>query len=415
MTNGFSPAEVSALLNMPVLAEHAQEAAFLWTQRERAAAAPHYRLRHLALLDERVQAHLQALCLAGPTGVAIARRQLGDIDSGTLFVAAWLAFQQLDREAMAEALAIAGAEAALMPALVQALAWQDPDTLQPVLQRLGRSPVAAHRTLDLAVRVARREAPEPAVALALQDATPELRAIALRAVGILGLARLRPELEAAAADPDPACRFWRHWACAIAGDAGAAESALALGEAAAQPQAALEIAMRAGRPDWARELVRRLATSADTRRQAVVAAGELGDPAVVPWLLQLCEDDLLGRAAAESFALITGVDLEEPEFRREAPEAGEPAQAGHPDDRDARWSSADALRGWWQREKDRFAAGVRHLGGRPVGEAAALHLLRTGTQRQRLGAAVELLRLRPDTPLFPVTARAALQRQRLAA
>jgi uncharacterized protein (TIGR02270 family) len=426
MIRGFSPAEVSALLNLPVLTEHAQEAAFLWLQRERASAAPHYRLKHLALLDERVRAHLAALRLAGPTGLKLARRQLGELDGGSLFVAAWLAFGLTDREAMGDALAIAGADAALTASLVHALAWHDLAMLRPALDRLAVSPRPAHRALALAVRVAHRERAGDAVAQALTDADPALRAQALCAVGTLGLAPLRHAVESAvestSADPDPACRFWAHWTCAVAGHAGAAQRAYDTGEAASQPAAALEIAMRAGPIDWARALVRRLAADAATQRLAVLAAGDLGDPAVAPWLLQLCEDDVLGRAAAEAFAQMTGVDLEEPQFRRDAPDpsADRPSDAahpdaGHPDDREARWSGADALRGWWQQERHRFRSGVRHLGGQPVGEAAAVQVLRTGTQRQRHGAALELLRLHPETVLFPVTAPAELQRRRLAA
>lgn len=417
MALGFGPAEVSALLNLPVLAEHAQEAAFLWLQRERAAAAPHYRLKHLALLDERVRAHLQALRLAGPAGLQLARRQLADIDGGSLFVAAWLAFDVTDREAMGDAVAIAaGADAALTASLVHALAWHDLATLQPALGRLAGSPRSAHRALALAVRVAHRERAGDAIAQALDDADPALRAQALRAVGTLGLAALRHAVETASDDPDPACRFWALWTRAVAGDAGAAELAYDTGAAASQPAAALEIAMRAGPLDWARALVRRLAAEPATQRLAVLAAGELGDPAVAPWLLQLCEDDALGRAAAEAFAQMTGVDLEEPQFRRDAPDAstGQPSDAAHPDDSEARWTGADALRGWWQQERHRFRSGVRHLGGQPVGEAAAVQVLRHGTQRQRHGAALELLRLRPDTILFPVTAPAVLQQRKLA-
>jgi len=412
MNSGFSPAEVSALLNLPVLAEHAQQASFLWLQRERAAAAPHYRLRHLGSLDERLQAHLQALRLAGPTGLRLARRQLGEIDAGSLFVAAWLGFSLADREAMSDAVAIAGADASLPAVLVQALAWQDLDALQPALHRLGHSPSAAHRTLALAVRVAHREAASDPIAQALHDTDPALRAQALRAVGTLGLARLRQAVESAVHDPDPACRFWAHWTCALAGDAAAAERAYDAGVAASQTGPALEIAMRAGPLDGARALVRRLASDPATQRLAVVAAGDLGDPAVAPWLLQLCEDDALGRAAAEAFSQMTGIDLEEPQFRRDAPDL--PGDE-HPDDSDGRWTGADALRRWWHEERHRFRAGVRHLGGQPVSEAAAVQVLRSGTQRQRHGAALELLRLRPDGMLFPVTARADLQRQRLAA
>lgn len=58
---GFSPAEVSALVNRHVLAQHADEAGFLWTPREAGTRQPHFTLEDVAALDERVAAHLDGL------------------------------------------------------------------------------------------------------------------------------------------------------------------------------------------------------------------------------------------------------------------------------------------------------------------------------------------------------------------
>jgi uncharacterized protein (TIGR02270 family) len=411
MRNGFSPAEVSSLQNAPVLAEHADEAAFLWRARERAALGPHYRFGQLAQLDERVLAHLQGLHVAGATGQQLALHALGDLDAGTLFVATHLAFGRQDPDAMAHTLSIASSDPAWAQPFVAALSWLDPAALEPLLDRIALSPVAAHRAIALAARVAQRAVVRQQLVAALDDPHAGLRAHALRAVGELGLVEFHARIETSAADPDAACRFWTAWSRALGGDEVAAERAFEAGIEAHVPGPALEVSMRAGRAGWARELIRRLASDSGTQRQAIVAAGAHGDPATVPWLLQLCDEDALARAAAQALAMITGVDLEDPLLRRDAPTSEEE----HADDADAWWASADALRRWWRVESGRFRAGVRHLGGRPVSEEAAVQLLRDGTQQQRRSAALEAARLRRGTAVFPVTARADWQHRRLAA
>lgn len=414
---GYSPAELSSLLNARVLEEHADEAAFLWALRGRAAFAPHFDLEQLALLDERIVAHLQGLCVAAGTGLQLAMRALGSIDAGTLFTAAWLAWRLQEPEAMRATLSIAASDPALAAPFVSALSWLEPVPLMPLLRRLSASTSAAHRALAFDVLVAGHAANRDDAARALEAPDAGLRARAARAVGELGLMDMLAALERATADRDPACRFWAHWSRALRAGAPAAEQALEAADAADLRGPALDIAMRTGEPGWARSVIRCLAQEPGRQREAIAAMGAFGDPATVPWLLRLCEDGALACAAAEAIATITGVDLEAPELRRDAPEPAEGEGEGeplHPEDRDARWADAAALAVWWRDEQGRFRAGARYLAGQPVSEAAALQLLRAGTQRQRRGAALELARLRPGMPVFHVAARADWQQRRLA-
>jgi hypothetical protein len=62
MTEGYviAPDTVRA----DVLDQHLEDAAFTWTQRERAVRSPHHRLNDLAEIDDRLTAHLAGL--AGP-------------------------------------------------------------------------------------------------------------------------------------------------------------------------------------------------------------------------------------------------------------------------------------------------------------------------------------------------------------
>lgn len=414
-TMGFSPAEVSALANRPVLQEHVDEAGFLWTQRARAVDSPRHNLAQLARVDARLKAHLEGMRIGGQVALALAMQALEPVDRGGLFAASWLAFALQDRQAMRDTLRIALGEPCLMSALIAALAWHPRGSL-PAMALLGRSPLPAHRRLFLAARCASRCEPELALAEAAHDPDAALRARALRAMGELGRRDLAAPLhEAARHDDDLACRFWANWSLALQGDEHAARSAFALADSP-EPTAlsghGLDIAVRASDPAWARDLVRHLAATPGRLRDAVVAAGAFGDPAVVPWLLQLVEDDTVSQPAAESFALLTGISLESPQWRRDAPE--EPPLA-HPKDADAHWADADALRDWWRVNGHRFVPGRRYLGGQMLDASAALQVLRSGTQRQRRGAALEHARLCLGSPLFPIAACAQWQQRRLAA
>jgi hypothetical protein len=44
-----------------IVEQHAEEAAFLWLLRDAAVRAPHYSLKDLADIDERVEAHIDGL------------------------------------------------------------------------------------------------------------------------------------------------------------------------------------------------------------------------------------------------------------------------------------------------------------------------------------------------------------------
>src|SRR4051812_27330769 len=89
---GFRPWEISAMINQEVVDQHAEEAAFLWTQRDRATEAPQYALKDLAKLDERVEAHVDGLRVAADAGWATALAQL-DQGRGEVFAASVLAFE----------------------------------------------------------------------------------------------------------------------------------------------------------------------------------------------------------------------------------------------------------------------------------------------------------------------------------
>src|SRR5512145_562956 len=82
---GFKPLEISALVRPEIVSQHAEEAAFLWTLRSRAVGEPHYAPKDLARLDERVEAHLDGLRVAGPIGWEFCKGNLAHEGPGEVF------------------------------------------------------------------------------------------------------------------------------------------------------------------------------------------------------------------------------------------------------------------------------------------------------------------------------------------
>ncbi len=424
---GFNPSELSSLVRRHVLEEHASEAAFLWRQREAAVHAPHFRLTHLERLDARLQAHLAGLRVAVEEGLRAAQRAADPEEPGSLFVLARCAFDSGDPGAMRDAVAVALTAPEGPEAVAAALAWGLPARMQPLAARLAASPVAQHRAIGsrASTLISALMGP-PAVmdgAMIHQwtaDPDGSVRAQGLRAIGLCGDPSLLPLVRQAlneidsGSDPDPTCAAAAAWSLTLRGDETAAARLFSMVPrlAPAEAREVLELAVRRSPPDAARSMIRQLAASADHRRLAVIAIGAFGDTASVPWLLEYCDDDALAPLAGEAIAMITGADLRYLDLDRDPPEHVDP-DALPVEDRELPWPDRDRLASWWQSTHKTFVPGHRHLAGQPLTAPALTAVLRTGYQRQRAAAAVELAALHPQAPLFPVHLRADRQRRAL--
>ncbi|MBE0567397.1 MAG: hypothetical protein IH621_15675, partial [Krumholzibacteria bacterium] len=114
-----------------VVSQHAEEAAFQWLLRSQAVHAPHYSLADLARLDDRVEAHLDGLRVAGDAGWEICRRELKWEEAGEVFAAAHLAFVSGRDDRIAAVTDAVLAAPATLPGLVSALGWLDWEHARP--------------------------------------------------------------------------------------------------------------------------------------------------------------------------------------------------------------------------------------------------------------------------------------------
>lgn len=412
---GFMPAEVSGLINRHVVAAHAQDAAFLWSRRQRAARASHYTLAHLDRLDARLLAHLRGLQVAGEVGLQLAWQALADAGAAELFVAAWLACQAADGTRLRQALQLAQTEPALRPGLVSALAWTPPRRLWPLAEQLHVSSVAAHRLLAWQAWGRQRRAPEAAWAAGFADADAQVRVHVCLAAGLCGRVDAVLALQARLRLDGAVCvRVQAAQALAQLGQPDAAQALLHLLDAcapAACPQAWLAAARTLPVAEG-RELVKRLLRNPAQTGLALQAAAVLGDPAAMPWALSLLDDPDWAAEAGAMLALVCGLDLSEPGWHLDEPPPTASPQALDAAEGAAQpWPDAARLRHWWGQQAVHLTSGQPYLAGRLRQVAADMqHVLQHGTQPQRAEAARVLASQVPGRLVWPVRSRTDWQR-----
>lgn len=398
--------------------QYAEMASFLWTRRVSAARAPHHTLADLAAMDERLDAHLDGLRIAGNHGWTVAASAIGEREPGALFTAAVLAFER--GEGHASSLVLDHAESGLdaRRELTAAIAHLRPAQAAPWTATLLEARSPALRTVGIGAAAAHRRDPGPALDRALGDVHVPLRCRALRALGELGRATFLDHLREQATSSDRDVRFEAAWSAAVLGDESA-NPVLCTLAARGGPLAerACHVAFRRMQLAEGRRRLALVAGLAGAERVAVIAAGALGDPAQIPWLVSAMEDPAIARVAGEAFTTITGVALRG-DLQGERPPGFRSGPGDDPDDDDVAmdpddglpWPRAGAIRELWARRGGSLPGEGRYLLGRPITRESALFVLAHGGQKHRAAAALELAGGSPGSPLFEV--RAPSERQR---
>ena len=418
---GVPPAAVTSRRNEGIVAVHAEEAAFLWTQRSHATEAPHYSLLDLARLDERVEAHVDGLRLGGEVAADCCRENLANgAGPGEVFALAVLAFSLDQRELMLEALQVGCRSARLRRGLESALGWLNYDAVSTWIRRLHEAKLPIHRAVGLAAAALHRRDPGQALRAAIDDQDADLRSRALRAVGELGRTDLLGAVLDHAQEEHEECRFWAAWSAVLLGHQGGVTMLASFVERPGPfTDRALALLLRAFPLEESRRWISLLAQDPTRLRSAIVATGVLGDPLSVPWLIRRMEVPEHARLAGEAVTLITGADLER--LRLDA-------DVSLPDDADVEAGgmraseydenlplpSAARVSEWWEQNQGAFSSGVRYLAGKPIDKISLREVLARGRQRARAAAAIELAVREPQQGLFNVRDRALRQERRVA-
>jgi uncharacterized protein (TIGR02270 family) len=413
---------MEALTIKPIIEQHAEEAAFLWPQRDAAIHEPHYSLKDIAHLDDRLEAHIDGLRIAGETGWEICKQALALNEPGEVFVAALLAFEGDDGQRVDEVLKVAIEAPENWRALISALGWLSDEDYQRWVPGLLTANDLSYRRLAIAASVIHRQNSTTALAAALDDPEPNFQARALRAVGELKRRDLLPALQQKFKSDDPACQFWATWSAVLLGDKTALDvlKTFATADSAFLEQA-LQIMLRVMDVPNSTKWLSDFTQSPEVLRHAVLGAGIIGDPMYIPWLINLMTVPEVSRVAGEAFSMITGVDLAYDDLEGEWPEGFEAGPTENPADEDVAmdadedlpWPEPELINAWWDKNKNQFRFGTRYLVGKPISVEHCQQVLNTGFQRQRRAAALELALLQKDLPLFNTSAPGFRQQQLL--
>jgi len=106
-----------------VLEQHTEESAFLWLLRDSAVYESHYSLSDLAHLDDRVEAHIDGLRIAGDEGWEIVKDALALEEAGEVFTTGVLAFESGIEERIQAVLEAGSTKYELSRGVVSALGW----------------------------------------------------------------------------------------------------------------------------------------------------------------------------------------------------------------------------------------------------------------------------------------------------
>ena len=406
-----------------VVRQHAEEAAFLWLLRDAAVFAPHYRLADLIELEERIEAHLQGLRVAGDAGWTLLAEELANREAGEVFAAGTIALESGDADRLAEVVKVADEESETARGLVSALGWVERKALAGTVRDMLTHGSPFMRCLGIAACAAHRTDPGSVLAAGVIDPDSGLRARSLRTAGMLKRLDLLSTVARAYGDDDESCRFWAAWAGSMMKD----PNAIARLRSFARPGSpyaarAFEVALRAMDPTAAVEWLKAIGKHAELRRLLIIGSGIVGNPVSVHWLIRQMTDPEHARVAAEAVAMITGVDIVEADLEGEWPEGFEAGPNDDPEDDDVEmdpdedlpWPEPAAVDAWWDANKARFKSGQRYLLGVPVAPGPLQQVLRTGTQRQRYSAAMEIALSAPEAPLFETRAPGRRQQALLA-
>ncbi|MCY1044799.1 TIGR02270 family protein [Corallococcus sp. bb12-1] len=390
-----------APLHWDIHETHLDEAAFRWSQWEKALDAPDFTLEEVAELEEPVAAHVDGLVLGGEP---VATRLLVP------------ALTEDPERIVAAALALLGAEAEYGPALVlAALPSAEPPALAAFQRALELSPAA-----DISSALP---------SLLKEDTVPELLALVLDTLGLHGLATAplcapflsHPEPEVAAAalraasrarlplEPallqralDSSAPVLRD-AAILAGLMGGHRSAWTtcqsvVGSRAPDGRLPLLLLAMSGEEREVKTL-RELLSDEKLRPDVLWALGFSGRVTAADACVELLRHKPVAALAGEAFSAITGLAIaEEYAVAREEEDTALPPLEEEDLDADLASKPEDALSlpqpqaisEWWGEARQRMDVKHRYLSGQPFTPQALVEALLSAPMRRRHALSLEL-------------------------
>ena len=378
-----------------VVYQHAENVCSLWLQRQQAVEEPHYSFTDLVHLDNRLDANLEGMRVAGKQGLPFLDEMIEAEDEGAVFAKALLAIERNDTKLFSELMEQAQDKREFFVELDSALAWVHPEHLKGIVKSLLDSTSSVDVYAGLGTCASHNRSPGNYLEKGLKHKDSEVRTKTLR-VGadvsdrtfgsrVLGLKDFETEKE----------KFEAGRALAFCGQQQAARQmlgALAVSESRFASRAS-DLIVQMDDPAVAKTLLKKLDSSDGRVRDVVRGFGLLGDPVAMEWLITNTQVPELSRLCGGSITMITGIDLAEEDLETlDEPEGFEdPGPSDDPeddnvlldDDENLPWPNPELVRAWWD-SSAKLPGGKFYLDGHEKDTAGLKHVLVNGMQRQRM-------------------------------
>jgi uncharacterized protein (TIGR02270 family) len=332
-----------------IIAQHAEDAAFLWLRRRNTIDGHLLDETGIGRLDQRLEANIEGLEAAGQAGWEIAKARFADYaEPGETFLVAALALRSGSADAVAEALELAEPLGhGGVSALSGATARTPRDMLRPFVAGWINSHKPERRCLGLAAIWHHRVNSGPKLAECLNDTDAGVRIRALRLAGRLRQREHLAAVHAALGREDAGERLEAAIAACLLGDLSAARPVLdrILVTVPELARKAMEMRLLTTPAGEAKRWLQSRLEQPLSRVDAVASIGLLGDTAIMPWLIEKMRDPDLIVAAGEALRDLFAVDFGDTDAFTSDPASLGPAFAER---EDTELPAADQVAAWWK-------------------------------------------------------------------
>lgn len=420
---GIQPKDISTRVNLDVLEQHLDEAAFLWPQHQQLVLRPDVQLDDILDEDEYLQANLDGLLLGEDKAWSLCEALLNS-DSDEIFVPAYIAFMSNRANWIYTVLDAVNEENEA--SFIGALSWIEYVQAEPFIHMLLQHEKAYFNYLGIGACIAHRCIPIGTdVDKYINSDVVILKHSAIRLIGSLKLQQYRQHLQPYLSDIEESNRFEAARALALIGERSHVIPVLTrFAENSALYQVdALQILLRIIDEPTQRKLINGFILSGNLKA-AIRSIGIVGYTDFIPWLISMMEQPDLSRIAGESFSFITGTDIDYSDLIIEELDEDEPEDDLEDDsDDDSEWKDDEdtedeledeldeyeedlpvpdpvLVKAWWDQYGSGYQPNIRYLAGTSINDTNLLQVYKTGFQRQRIYAALELTLLEPENFWF---------------
>lgn len=379
---------------MSISSQLKHDTPYTWFLRYWSSSSPLFCCKHLAELDDRLDAYLDCYLISEREHDSL----LADLsfdDWGSVFVTALIALRSNNKDALATAVDAVATEQQSKE-LSDAFCWVDFEVSKQHLQMLihHKNPY---------VRIAAIESGSffggafnsDALNQVLNNESPEVIAASLKLVGRNKLTKYSPVVEKYLMHKDDNIRFQAAYTANLLSLSGAIS--------AIQPfcfkenthlREALALLYQVVTAENIEPALTRIQQSTLSPRIKAYNIAMAGLPNWMPILLEWMKDPEYAPLAGEAFSFITGVDIEEDDLSIRHVELCEAQEAPLAEKRkqdpwteyyedDLPWPDPDLVKQWWTDNQSKFNAGTRYLAGKTLDTENLQIVLKEGTQPQR--------------------------------